>query len=424
MVLGIIGPKDLVDKSIKIGKDIISVDLIGLPYRDESETLEILINNADKLDGILFTGVLPYNYALKYMKLSIPIYYYPISGSSLYRTLFLMKIKDNIDIERISIDTLTDIDVSDVYEELNINDKNIILNNMEAINYDKEKCIDFHYDLYKSNKVRGVVTSINSVYEELKRLNVPVFKIIPTISTIKDTFKMIESTTRKIMAENKQTAIVLISARNKEKYISDIQFNKLHEMLSGYGKELQASVFYDKKGHNYVMLISKGILEEYTCGYNNIPFVDEIFQEINVNIDVGIGMGANDFISQSNARRALELSISGEGPYLINQDKVVIGPIGTKNQLMYGLKCSDKMMLNLSERVEISTVYLGKIQSLINKSQTKYMTSADIKDGLNISLRSANRIMNKLVLGGIAHPVGREQSGEQGRPKTVYKIEL
>lgn len=63
-----------------------------------------------------------------------------------------MKVKHNIDIERISIDTSTYKDIDSIYEKLDLDSSQIICNNW----------------------------NINSVYYELKSRKVPDFKIIPT----------------------------------------------------------------------------------------------------------------------------------------------------------------------------------------------------------------------------------------------------
>ena len=50
------------------------------------------------------------------------------------------------------------------------------------------------------------------------------------------------------------------------------------------------------------------------------------------------------------------------------------------------------------------------------------ITANDIAEVLNITLRSARRILNSLNESGIASLIGKEQPAGRGRPRQVYKI--
>ena len=433
MKLGIIGPKDLVKKSINIGQRYEEIDMIPMPYIDEKNTMDNIRLIESQADAFLFTGFLPY-YNVKHNRLTDKeIFYYPILGSALYRVLLKMKNSYGVDIGQISIDTLDKEEIHEIYEDLGISTKDIYVNDAHLSNYNRDDYVNFHYQLYSDKKTKGAITSINSVYERLVDLKVPVLKIEPTKYTMKDTFKMISIASKTHLAKNNQILIMIIDidkySLNGEK-LSNIEMQEkrlqLHQTLLDYSRIYQATVFSSAESEEFIVLITKGMFQEYTNSYEDIPMVNEIKSKFSLSINIGIGTGINALEAEENARRALLLSKKSKesAGYLIDQDKVVLGPIGSKNRLEYKLKTENKDLLSWSEKTGLSISNITMIESLLNNMKTESITASDIQKGLNISLRSANRIMKKLVDGGAAVEVGLEQSGGRGRPSKLYRIKF
>ncbi|WIV12000.1 hypothetical protein [Proteiniborus sp. MB09-C3] len=433
MRVGIVGPEDLVNESIDIGKRYKSIQTIGIPYEDESDTLSNVKAWENKVDAFLFTGFLPYYHVRQTQLTDKQLFYYPILGSSLYKVLFKMKFHNNINISKISIDTLSESEIGEVYKELEMFYDSLYVNDMHLSNYSREQYIEFHRCLYEEGKTEAAITSINSVYKKLKEYKVPVFKVTPTRFTMKETFKLIASASETRIAKSNQILIIIVDIKEyslngsrisalemKEKRLS------LYQELLNYSRLYQASVFSSTDGDEFIVLITKGIFQEYTNSYESIPIVNEIKDKFSMSINMGIGMGTNALEAEENARKALALSKEKKDSlaYMINQDKVVIGPIGSSNSLEYRLKSQDKTLLKWTEKTDISISNLTMIKSLLSKLQTDSITASDIQKGLDITLRSANRIMNKLVDGGAAVEVGVEQPGRRGRPSRVYKIDF
>lgn len=431
MKLGIIGPEDLVNKSIQVGKKYKQIEMIAMPYASESNTEENISQIQSEVDAFLFTGFLPY-YHVKHKQLTNKdIFYYPILGSALYRILLKMKNNYDIDISKISIDTLEEREVCEVYDDLKIDSKNLFINEAHLSNYKKEDYINFHYDLYNSDRTKGAITSINSVYMELVKLGVPAFKIEPTKYTMRNIFKIISMASNTQIAKKNQILIMIIDIAeytlNGEK-LSKIEKQskrlQLHQELLDYSRMYQASVFSSAGSEEFILLITKGIFQEYTNSYENIPIVNEIKSKFSMEINIGIGMGTNALEAEDNARKALELSKKHKesASFLINQEKEVVGPIGSANKLEYKLKTENKELLYWADKTGVSISNITMIKSLIKKLQTDSISAGDIQNGLDITLRSANRIMKKLVDGGLATEVGLEQVGGRGRPKKLYRI--
>lgn len=430
--VGIIGPEDLVEQSFVIAQQYKGVEPIKLFYKDEEQTMELIKNNNSLVDGFLFTGFLPYYETQKSNITKKRLFYYPILGTSLYRVLFFMKVHNGIDITRISIDTLNSEEVREVYREIKLPDENLYINERGLTQFSREQYINFHRSLYESGKTVAAITAINSVYERLKKENVPVFRVVPTLYTMRETFKLIEAASFTHIAENNQIIIQIIDIKDYNingPRLSSMEMRQkklaLYQELLNYAGNYRASVF-PAEGDEFIILITKGIFREYTNFYEEIPMIYDIEKKLSMAVNMGIGMGKSALEAEENAREALLLSKKkpGSNAYIINQDKKVIGPIGNGESLNFALKSDDKNLLNWAEKTGLSISTLTQIESLLKKLQRDRITATDIQEGLGVTLRTANRIMNKLLSGKAAERIGIEQPVYRGRPRQLYRIRL
>ena len=58
--VGIIGPEDLVQRVLAVGTANHPATLVPLPYRHETEAVQLVEQVHEKVDAILFTGVVPF----------------------------------------------------------------------------------------------------------------------------------------------------------------------------------------------------------------------------------------------------------------------------------------------------------------------------------------------------------------------------
>ncbi|HHW03853.1 MAG TPA: hypothetical protein GXX35_13780 [Thermoanaerobacterales bacterium] len=430
--VGIIGPKDLVEQSFAIAQEYKGVEPIKLFYSNEEQTVELIKNNDSMVDGFLFTGFLPYYETQRSGITKKRLFYYPILGASLYHILFIMKVHEGVDITRISIDTLNSDEIKEVYEEIKLPDEKLYINERGLTQFSREQYIDFHRLLYKSGKTVAAVTAVNSVYERLKEESVPVFRVIPTIYTMRETFKLIEASGLAHIAENNQIIIQIIDIKDYNingSRLSTVEMRQkklaLYQELLNYARNYMASVF-PAEGDEFIILITKGLFREYTNFYEEIPMIYDIEKKLSMAVNMGIGMGKSAMEAEENAREALLLSKKkpGSNAYIINQDKKVIGPIGNGGILDFALKSDDKNMLKWAEKTGLSISTLTQIESLLKKLQRDSITATDIQEGLGVTLRTANRIMKKLLSGQAAEKMGIEQPVYRGRPRQLYRIRL
>ena len=85
---------------------------------------------------------------------------------------------------------------------------------------------------------------------------------------------------------------------------------------------------------------------------------------------------------------------------------------------------SDKDILFLSQKTGLSPSYIEKLTDALNLLDADHITSQALSSALNITPRSANRLLKKLLSSGVAEELSKQHSFTRGRPEKIYKILL
>ena len=83
-----------------------------------------------------------------------------------------------------------DIFLQESLQELGISTEHIYVKTFDE-QYDFQDIVQFHLQLWREGEVQGVLTVLQSVYEALKKENVPVYKINMTKMEIRQAVKIL-----------------------------------------------------------------------------------------------------------------------------------------------------------------------------------------------------------------------------------------
>lgn len=435
--LAVIGPQDLVERSCLVAKDLKSIDLVKLPYESETQAGELVAIHEGGMDGFLFTGFLPYFRVQSERVTKKPLYYYPIQGESLYRTLLMIKLHNNIDVTRVSIDTLTREQIYEAYQEIDLDCASVMINDRPLDEFSFEQYLEYHKSAYRKGLAEGAITAVNSVHVRLLEEGVPAFKVVPTLNTMRRTFGIIEAAGLTLAAEAAQIVVLIVSAQGlgpDAAMLSRLEKQQkkldLHAYLIGFAQKYRASLFEGASDDDeFILFISKGMFGEYINDYANKPLAADFNKAISSNVNVGIGMGRSAWEAEDNARGALLLAKSklGCAVYMMSQDKEITGPIRHGSecaQVDYSLKSDDSHILQLADRTGLSVSTLTHIQGLIRGLRRDTVTASELGSSMGVSKRTASRMLLKLLNSGVAVSVGIEQPLPRGRPRNLYRISL
>ena len=422
--IGIIGPQDLVAQTVELMALHPLLCPLPLPYEYETFTSNSVEQGLDEhVQAFLFTGYLPYSMALD-AGLTTPAFYYQLADTSLVSLLFRLQVHDGIDAKRMSFDTLQQAEIYEVYKQLGLENTSLHINPLGLERFDLKQYVEFHADLFNSGETQGAITAVNSVYRKLLEEGVTACRVVPTPAAMRRTLKLVATFVDGEIARDSRLMIQIFRPGSQ---LEEGKFQLLCDRLKEYAKSHHGA-FMVTHDQEIFILINQGIFKKYSNLYESIPEVGRIQQEISAPLYVGIGMGPTAHQAESNCRDALRLSKTrgDSNAYIINAEQEVIGPLRLSDEktVSFLLRSRSPYLQELAQRTNLSIPTLTKVAHLVEDVSDNHLTSKTIQDGLRVTLRTANRIIGRLVAAGVAEEVGVEGRVGRGRPRRVYKISL
>lgn len=427
MIIGIIGPKLSCEK-IKNDLSSVSTQTQTILYCRESsvDAIEVIEQCEKECDAVLFTGRGPFTSVDQRYPIHIPYEYIPKGVASLTKILWDMQ-KLGFCLNRFSIDVAEPNVIEDAFCDLEINPSHIYSFPFDS--YNEEDYIHWHLDLWKKNKIDVILTGFVWIYDYFKKQNYPVFHLPTMRSAVRDAFSQLENRFALKKAHYSKIAVeilrIAVASENSENYYSNmIQKTKAESYIIAYAQELQAS-FFSYGRNEYVIFANKG----NTKSEENYKLLYQLQHQIALvgfRLNTGIGTALTAYQSESNARKALQHSLQSKENYSfwVDEHDNLIGPLGQKQSLEYGLISSDVHTLQIAEKIGMSTTSVTKLQSIIHVRKSAVFNIQQLADCLQITPRSARRIVTRLLDCGFANLYAKESNAGAGRPKSLYEIHL
>ena len=426
MIVGIIGPSDSGYKVEKYLKEIDKKLDIKLYIRENvSDTSEVIEQCELECDAIIYTGCGVAEEINSKYDVKKPYSFISRGGTSILKAFY--EVKDaNISLERFSIDVVENRILEDIVSEMNIKPKRVyslpFSSEIDEMEYTK-----WHIDLYKQNKIDVMFTGFGGVYREIKKLGYPIFRLEATRPLIKVAYENVKSKFDLNKAKNSQIAVEILSLidfkGNKESYYSNmIKKSEIDKIIVEYVRSIQGSVFNFGRDE-YVIFAHKGAIKDEN-NYNKLFKLQKNIKLQGFSLGVGIGIGTTAYQAETNGYKALKRSIDSKDfeIYSIDENEFIKGPLGTSSELNYSLVTSDEYLLKISKKTGLSGESIAKIMAISESRQNKVYDTKELAEYLDISDRSARRILNKIVESGMGRVCAKGSSNGSGRPKNLIEV--
>jgi len=419
--IGVIGPQDSIDLIKSVAKNMEEdFELVLGIYDRKEETVELTKEIQIKVDVLLYTGNIPYRVAVQSGSITKPALYVPMIGTSLARILWDIKNK-GLSYNRLSIDTINLSDVLEIGDELGIDFERIKIIDFDPLE-SYENLAEKHAKLAINNKTDVAITGLSTTHKILQKKGVSSYRIRPTLYLLKEHLKK-AIYIGDVKKQRSSQVNVMIFKLNCEECI-DYKFLKLRNRFEHGLIELANRVFgtvFPQGQVEFMLFATRGVVET-----RQMPTeVLNILSKITENFSGGIGYGHTVYRAEMNARMALNRAISYDGAclYKMESNGRLEGPFREGEfALSYQLQETDNYVKKIAEKIGLSTAYIGKIESLIEKTNTNLFSAEEFGSSLDISSRSARRILNKIVDKGYAEVVAHESPNKTGRPRKIFSI--
>lgn len=427
MLLGILGAIDSIEVAIKYLNKYHDITYVPIECITEEDLNERVLPRKYEIPMWLCTGPITYNIVQNWGEITDPIFFIPYNGTSIYNLWLNLSHEHEVRVDEISYDSFSRDELERMLKEAGMNSS---LKYVESETIDLQTLIDFHYRCYKKGNTKAAITG-HPIQEELQQLGVPCYRMLPTETSVESVVYEIRKTYEMLHFKRSQIAVQIIE------YDAFIGFqntafttDKLHEIelefmkkLRTYAKKIQGSLLTIGPGR-YMIFSTRGFLQDITHDFTIAAEIDSLH---NLNEEAGtcgIGIGHSASEAELNAWNALLQSrLWGKGSWAICfDDKRITGPLGKEEQITFSYTSEE--MLSIREKTSLSVATLHKLKSIIKKRKNNEISANELAQFMQITIRSARRILNELEVNGLAQVIAEENPRMKGRPRKIYKLLL
>jgi hypothetical protein len=437
MKVGVIGPHNSVfEVECTITQAGLPVVVLPLNYQFYTEVPGILGKHQKEVDAVLFTGQIPFDYAMRYTQPEKPWGYLIRDKLSLALTLFKAGYVKKYNITKISIDNCEERLLYDTYRDIGYNRDEILVklssHSIFSSSYIKE-LIDFHTNHYQHRETLCCITGVDYVCRELEKTGVPCIMNSKSYDTIVQEINRLLMNLKIKYNASDDFATMSIDIDFLEEHPvysrNVIQLlhlkNQVKDYIYIFAQKIGASIF-DITGDKFYLCTNIGAILNETDELRRVEMFEAILEiDLIKNVFIGVGVGATAFQSQYHAdlakRHAKTFGISSI--YMVHNDRGIAGPIvaGTEKSCKIVM---DRDMKTIAQQTNIGVKTISKLDLLIRQYGIEFVTPKQLSALYGCSLRNMHRLLCKLENAGYVVEVGQETQECAGRPSRIFKINI
>lgn len=404
--IAVLGSIDFIKRLRQFEHELPSIRLDYYTYDKPSEAKKI-VQDIKPCDAVFFSGSFPFIHATESIeKLPIPAYYLKQDETAITTTLLSLCSTDPTYIHKLSIDLIHPESVQSVLEDIGQTDQTPFLMKIDT-SFDLEEIVAFHTNLQKNGQAILAITSIHAVYQALKDNNLSVIRMIDPKRSI---IKGIEDTKSLALLFKSQSAKIAVG------YIqSTIDDPDSEHNIKQIAASIQATIV--KEADNlYTLFSTQGDVQEALTNNTITAWMNPSSSPLKI----AFGYGKTVIEATQNARDALSYA-NDNTAYLLTDSKELLGPYPNSNKQVR-LKNIEPQLVQIAKETTLSPANLSKVIQFSRSRKSTEFTAYDLEVYLQVSRRTTERILKKLVDHGYAQVVGEEMTYQQGRPRAIYEL--
>lgn len=414
--IAVIGPADFIQKTTQVAECINDIKIEPYIYLHPEQAAAIT-QNIKPCDIVLYSGSLPYYFSKDARKkLPIPALFMKQDEMTIAASLLSVVYKNHIPIEQISIDLFHSESFINVLKDIQstqIPYHVIDYVDMLPDQFDTEKMVYFHYNLYKSGVTKLALTSIYAVHDRLLELGVPAKRMVEPTSALIRVLSDAKAEAELIKRKFATVAVCQFSFPPDFKYPN--------EYFTHFANEIQAFV-KQKDDTTFLLFSTRGNIEKVL----NTNVFQQFLLHWEQPVTAGFGYGETAADAEQNAEIAYRFARHHENEacgYILTENKELRGPFPQTEKVQH-LKNDHPELLQLAKAIGISPANLSKIIQFSQSRKSLQFTAADLENYLQVTRRSTERLIKKLADHGAVKIVGEEMTYRQGRPRTIYELNI
>ncbi|MDW0110246.1 HTH domain-containing protein [Sporosarcina aquimarina] len=406
MKVAIFGSEEFCKRAVQYTDQRSEVILDCYPYAIPSEAPELL-KSLLPCDAILFSGSLPYVASINVLEtIPIPAFYLKQNETEIATTLLAISLQEGLKLHETSIDVRNADVLDNVLSDIDKMDQRPLVYELKE-DYLLEDIIQFHVASYQRKETILAITSVHAAYDRLVELNIPVVKMINVKSSFLATLDQVCQEALLHKSETSKIAAGILELPSSPS-VSEGTYELLAKLL-----------------HAHFIEADEGILFYTTQGaIQSARYIPE-FVEITTQFSGNLAFGSGHTLTaaKENAVSALRYMQFEKqvGVYLLDEKKELHNLLESAADPVE-LRVIEPFLTEIAEKTALSPAVLSKLSSFGQSHQSTQFTANDLANHLDVSRRTAERTIKKLLNNNYAHAVGEEMTYRQGRPRAVYEL--
>jgi len=436
MRLGIVGPYDSVMEAKKyVCSTGLVTNIVELVYEKFTDIPEVMAAKQKNVDTVLFTGVVPFNYAVRFVSPNCPWYVVPKDKLSLVFALLKAGFINRYDITHVSVDSYGDL-IFEAYRDLNYSSDDVYValapNDIFAENYLAD-ILKFHIAQYRAGKTKCAFTGLEIVYKKLKEQKIPCMMISKVFDAVLNELNKL-LIGHKGKEKNKNRFSVMFVQINYMEEHPAFKYNVLQmlnlknvvkDKIYIFAQKTGAAIFEQTEGV-FSLCLDKETLYAETEGYQKLQLLQEIAKnELVKDVHIGIGEGPTAFEALQYARIGEQhaKALDCNSAFIVEEDNKFRGPIVCDDN-QKGKEFIENDFSTVARQSGVSIQSISKFYSIVKQFGINTITPKELAKLYGCSERNMNRILCKLEDAGYVEYVGKKIDYSVGRPSKIIKIKL
>lgn len=398
-----------------------------LPYSSPEHLKYLYEQNAERFDAFLFSGSYPYNVLRRqFGVISRPHAHFNIADRDYYRLIAELSVQEpTLDFSRVYFDRPEfPVDFYSIFHR-----EDMPLLGTAGIDWETVDASDwyaplreYYRKLWESGKVDLLVTRFASMSDYFAQHQIRHRYLAPSPESMTETFHGLMMQLNAAEMRDGAASIGIVCSQHK---LTDSQWAALGVRLQSCNKQLGMPFLIYEHGNHYEITTNNSVLRELSQKYSACPIAKFLDDGMDFPVCVGWGCSGSVIDAHRNAQRAAKeaLLCKGSASFIVLGDNVIIGPLSSARRITYSDTPSSELN-SLSKRVSISPLYLSKIASVLTQKGSDTLSAEELAFYLNLTQRSASRILSRLEASGLASVQYNRQMNLRGRPAKIYRIYL
>ncbi|WP_441562262.1 hypothetical protein ACSZOP_08005 [Colibacter massiliensis] len=435
MRLGILVPKNLLQGKTSLIKEKYNYIAISFFIYSSIFDIPLLLQEKQKdLDQLLFFGETTMKYTASKITPTIPWDIIPRTTTTVLLILFEALLSGK-DICKLAMDLHAHEKkiLYESYREAGIDIAKVSALYAPELTFDESftaRIKEFYYKCLERNPSTTCITIYSEVYNQLTAEGFPILFLFPTLFDIYNGIEKAHSNFLLQISRESQLVIIYIvideaseySPLTEDEYQMTLEALAVAKFVHLFAKKIQGAVLPIKE-REFLIFSTRSIIENKTDNFRHFSLINDIQKNTASTVSIGIGFGKTALEAKTHAKLGIKKAQKGNGNqiYLVYDKYTVRGPIPKQEPSL--VKISDRF-LYISAKTGISAFTLSQIHKIINEQERTEFTPAEISNLLNVSLRSVNRTILKLIDAGYCFEIGKKFQQKGGRPSRILKFKF